>query len=252
MVHVDPEDGREQVGDVLPRVERVGRVRVPRIAGGDVKHTVGAEVEIPAVVTTLQEGDDDFLARRVDPRRVRPGDLEPRHARAVRQVRLAGIRAAQGIADEALAVLLEVRVEGQPVHGLNLLRPREPVNRLELPGQVQEKVGPSLGVVGEGIEDARLLADDQTLPSGIAGDEQGMVELQIRERTNDLEGRRRVGSARDAGGRPGRPARPGRLGLPGLPSLVRGRALPGPEGRREQDRQDRRAQATCHGERMTA
>ena len=142
------------------------------------------------------------------------------------EIRLAGVRAAQGIADEALAVPLEVRVESQPVHRLDLLRPREPVDRLDLPGQVQEEVGPGVRVVGERIEDARLLADDETVPPGIAGDEQGMVELQIRERANDLEGRRRVGGAHDAGGRPGRPARPGRLGISGLPSVVRGRAEP--------------------------
>ena len=84
-VHVDPQDGREQVGDVLPRVERVGRVRVRRVARGDVEHAVGAEVEVPAVVAALQEGDDDLLARRVDPRRVGLGDPEPGHARAVRR-----------------------------------------------------------------------------------------------------------------------------------------------------------------------
>ena len=123
----------------------------------------GPKWMIPAVVTALQEGEDDLLARRVDPRRVRPGDPEPGHARAVREIRLAGVRAAQGIADEALAVPLEVRVESQPVDRLDLLRPREPVNRLELPGQVQEEVGPGVRVVGERIEDARLLADDETV-----------------------------------------------------------------------------------------
>ena len=132
-VHVDPQDGGEQVGDVLPGVERVGRVGAGRVAGGDVEHAVGAEVEVAAVVAALQEGEDDLLARRVDPRRVRPGDREPRHARAVRQVPLAGVLALQRVADEALAVLLEVGMEGQPVDRLDLLRLREQVNRLESP-----------------------------------------------------------------------------------------------------------------------
>ena len=68
-----------------PVFERVGRVRVRRVAGGDVEHAVGAEVEVAAVVAALQEGEDDLLARRVDPRRVGVRDREPRDARAVRR-----------------------------------------------------------------------------------------------------------------------------------------------------------------------
>src|SRR5262249_47642584 len=135
-VHVDPEDGRKQVGDVLSRVERVGRVRVRRVARGDVEHAVWAEVEIPAVVPALQVGDHDLLARWVDPRRPRSRDPEPGNARAVREIPLAGVRPLQGIADEALAIPLEIRVKRQSVYRLDLLRPREEVNRLELPPQV--------------------------------------------------------------------------------------------------------------------
>ena len=177
---------------------------------------------------------------------------EPGHPRAVREIRLAGVRAPQGVADEALAVPLEVRVEGQPVDRLDLLRPREQVDRLDLPGQVQEEVGPGVRVVGEGIEDARLLADEEPVAPGIAGDEQGMVELQIRERANDLEGRRRVGRAHDPGGRPGRPTRPGGPGVSGLASVVRGRAEPGHEARREQERRAWSGTGEFHRERMTA
>ena len=229
VIDVDPQDGGEQVGDVLPRVERVGRVRVRRVPRGDVQHPVGAEVEITAVVTSLQVGDDDLLARRVDAWRIGRGDPEPRHARAVGEVHLVGVRSPQGIADEALAVPFEVRMKGQPVHRLDLLRPREQGDRPDLPGQIQEPLGPGIGSVSiEGIQDARLLADDEPIAPGDAGDEQGMLELQVGERADDLEGRGRVGRAHDAGGRPGLPARPD---LPGLACIVRGRAAPGREYR---------------------
>ena len=107
-----------------PVLNGSGGFGVAGVAGGDVEHAVGAEVEVAAVVPALQEGEDDLLARRVDPRRVGLGDGEPGHARAVGQVLLAGLLAAQGVADEALAVLLEVRVERQPVNRLDLLRVR--------------------------------------------------------------------------------------------------------------------------------
>ena len=77
------------------------------------------------------------------------GDPEPGDARAVGEIRLAGVRPPQGIANVALAVLLEFRVKGQPVHRLDLLRPREQVDRLEFPGQVEKEVGPGVRIVGE-------------------------------------------------------------------------------------------------------
>src|SRR5581483_7056823 len=100
-VHVDPQDGGEQVGDVLPGVERVGRVGAGRVAGGDVEHAVGAEVEVAAVVAALQEGEDDLLAGRVDARRGGARDREPGHAGAVLEVLLAAA-GQEGVTDEAL------------------------------------------------------------------------------------------------------------------------------------------------------
>ena len=73
------------------------------------------------------------------------------------------------------------------------------------------------GVFGERVQHARLLADEEPVAARAARDEQGMLELQIRKRPNDLEGRRRVGRADDAGGRPGR-SRGGR----GLRIWIRG------------------------------
>ena len=193
-----------------PVLSGSGGLGLGGVAGGDVEHAVGAEVQVAAVVPALQEGEDDLLARRVDPRRVRLGDREPRHPRAVRQVRLARLRALQGVADEALAVLLEVRVERQPVDRLDLLRLREQVDRLEFLAQVEEEVGLGVRLVGERVQHAGLLADEEPVAPRTAGDEQGMLELQVRERPHHLEGRRRVGRADDAGGRPGRANRTGR------------------------------------------
>src|SRR6185437_8367463 len=108
MVHIDPQDGGEKIGDVLPRVERIRRVRVPSIARGNVEHAVGAEVEVASVVPTLKEGKDDLFARRIDAWRVRLTDGEARDARSVRQVLLVGLIASQGVTEKALAILLEI------------------------------------------------------------------------------------------------------------------------------------------------
>ena len=70
-----------------PVLKGSGGFGVAGVAGGDVEHAVGAEVDVAAVVAALEEGDEDFLAGRVDPRRLCLGDREARHARAVRQVR---------------------------------------------------------------------------------------------------------------------------------------------------------------------
>src|SRR5262245_53565217 len=88
MVHVDPQDRGQQVRDVLTRVEWVRRGRARGVAGGDVQHTVGAEVDVAAVVSALQEGEYDLLAGRLDPRRLRLGDGEPGHARPIGKVPL--------------------------------------------------------------------------------------------------------------------------------------------------------------------
>ncbi len=79
MVHVDTQNGRKQIGDILSRVERVGRIWVGRVAGGNVEHAVGAEVKIAAVVPALQEGQENLLTRWINARRVSRGDGEPRH-----------------------------------------------------------------------------------------------------------------------------------------------------------------------------
>src|SRR5947209_19742316 len=97
-------------------------------------------MNVPTVVPSLREGDDNLFARRVDARRVRLGDGESRHARAVRQVPRAAVLTPEGVTDETLAVLLEVRVEGQPVDRLDLLRPGEPLNGLDFLAQVEKQV----------------------------------------------------------------------------------------------------------------
>ncbi len=167
------------------------------VAGGDVEHAVGAELDVPAVVPALQVGEQDLLARRVDPRRVGFRDGEPRHPRPVGQVPLVGLLAKQGVADEALAVLLEIRVERQPVDRLDLLRVREQGERFDLLAEVEKEVCLGVRLVVERIQHAGLLADEEPVARGGAGDEQGMLEFQIRERPDHLEGGRRVRGAYD-------------------------------------------------------
>src|SRR5439155_22619435 len=54
LVHVDAQNGTEQIADVLAGVESVGRVGSGAIAGGDVEAAVGAEVQVAAIVAACQ------------------------------------------------------------------------------------------------------------------------------------------------------------------------------------------------------
>ena len=85
VVHVDPEDGGEEVADVLAGVEGVGRGRAGGVAGRDVEEAVGAELQAAPVVPAGEPSDQDRLARRVDARRVRLEHPEARDARAHRE-----------------------------------------------------------------------------------------------------------------------------------------------------------------------
>ncbi len=177
-------------------------------------------------MAALQEGDNDFLGGRVDPRRVRLGDNEPRDARSVLEIRLAAIRPPQRVADEALAIPREVRMEGQAVDRLDPLRSFKQIDRFEFPGQVEEEFCPGVLIVGEGIEDAGLLADNEPVAPRISDDEQRMLKLQIREHAHHIKRRRWVGRSHNPGGRPGCPVRKGGRGGPGLASIDHGRSRP--------------------------
>ena len=63
------------------------------------------------------------------------------------------------------------------------------MDRPDLPGQVQEEVGPGVRTVREGVQAARLLADDEPVAPGVTGEEQGVLELQMREGADEREGR---------------------------------------------------------------
>ena len=82
--------------------------------------------------------------------------------------------APERVADEALAVLLEVGVEGQPVDRLHLFRTGEPVQRLNLLAQVEKQLGLRVRPVHKGIQDAVLFADEQPIAPRRARHEQGV------------------------------------------------------------------------------
>ena len=115
-------------------------------------------------------------------------------------------------------------MKGQPVDRLDLLRFGEQVDRLDLLAQVAKEVGPGVRPVGERIEHAGLLADEEPVAARTAGEEQGMLELQIRKDPNDLERRRRIGRADDPRGRPGRATGLRGLGASWLERFIRGRS----------------------------
>src|SRR6185503_18777906 len=101
-----------------------GRVWTGAVAGRDVEHPVVAEVQIAAVVPAAQERDDDFFGRGVDLRRIRVRYLEPRYPRAVHEVAALPVLPLERVADVAVAVLLELRVEHESVQFADPLRVR--------------------------------------------------------------------------------------------------------------------------------
>ena len=212
-IHVDPQDRGEEIGNILPRFEGVGRVRVGGVAGGDVEHAIGTEVDVAAVVPALEEGEHDLLAGRVDARRIGIRDAEPGDARPVGQVALPGLRALKRVADEAGSILLEIGVKRQTIHRLDLLGSGQQGDRLDLGSQIEKQLGLGVRRVGEGIQHAGLFADIEPIASGTASHEQGMIELQIRKRPNNFVRWRRIGRTDDSRSRPSGPGRRRRRGL---------------------------------------
>src|SRR5207248_1558594 len=85
-IDIDPQNRRKQVGNILARVKWIRRVWVCRVASRNVEQAIGAEVEIAGVVTALEKGEDDDLARRINPWRLGIRDSELGDARTVFQI----------------------------------------------------------------------------------------------------------------------------------------------------------------------
>ena len=60
VIDVDPHDARQKIVEPLAGLMGIGRHRRRGIAGGEIEHAVGAEVEVATVVTARRPGDDGF------------------------------------------------------------------------------------------------------------------------------------------------------------------------------------------------
>src|SRR5207253_2618082 len=105
MVDVDAQNGREQVADVLPRLQWVRWVRTAAVARGDVQVTIESKLNAAAVMPPRKPGDHDFLTRQTHGWRVGLRDRESRHARALREAIL------QHVADINVVIGLKTGVE---------------------------------------------------------------------------------------------------------------------------------------------
>src|SRR5262249_21396657 len=156
VVDIDAQDRGKQVADVLAGVERIGRIGAGAVAGRDVEHAVIAEVQVTAVVSAAQKGDEDFLALRIDTRRVGVADAEARQARAFGQL-LIRILASQNVANVTVTVLRKLRMKSQAVQGLDAAG-LVFVPGAKLGGQVKKEVLLiGLWIEGERVDFPRLL-----------------------------------------------------------------------------------------------
>ena len=171
MVDVDAQDRCEEILDRLPRTERIRRRGVAGVAGGDVEHPVGAELEAAAVVPPRHPVDDPLLTGRIDRRRIGGRDGEPRHARAVGDFRL------EGVDQEALPVFSEARVEGEAEEVI------EPLDRPQITdevgvGHLLVAVAPGSGPHRERIHFPLLFGDHHPIASGDRHELRRLVEAE--------------------------------------------------------------------------
>ena len=192
-VHVNAQDGREQVGDVLAGLAQVvGRVRLGSVAGGNVEVAVGAEGEGAAVVAAAEPADDGVLARGVEAQRVERRGGEARDARAIHLVE------ALIVVEENEAVRREAGVEGEAQRSRR---------RAEL-AAVENEVGVRHARArAEGNELAALLQHHPAVAAGLAHEVHGLGEFELWEDALDIERRGWVRRAGDAGGGPWRARR---------------------------------------------
>ena len=201
-VHVDAQHARQQVGDVLAGLEAVRRVGVRRVAGRNVEHSVRAEVQVAAVVTALQVGEQNLLTGRVDPRRFGGRHREPRHPRAVGQVRL--VLGLHGVADEALAVLGELRVEHHAVSRFDRDGVRRQREVFQLGGGVEAQLRRGPGVRLHREDFTPLLRHEQPPAAGRLGHQRRVLEDGLGEGVDEFERRRGFGGADEFRRRPRR------------------------------------------------
>ena len=109
VVHVDAQDVAEQVAEVLPGDQWIGRRRNFAVPGGKVEQAVIAEGDRSAVVPATAPGEQHLLTSRINGERALLLHPEPRQARTV--IELVAVR----VGDENLLVLLEPRMKRHAV-----------------------------------------------------------------------------------------------------------------------------------------
>ena len=193
-VHVNAQDGREQVGDVLAGFAQViGRIRLGGVAGGNIEVAVGAEGEGAAVVPAAEPRDDGPRAGGVEPQRIERAGGEARDTRAIHFV------VAFVVVDEDETIRREARVEGEAQ------RTGGPGAKLaEVEGHISVRHARARA---KGNELTALLQHHPAVAAGLAHEVHGLGEFELRKGALDGERRGRVRRAGDAGGGPWRARR---------------------------------------------
>mgnify|MGYP005853273031 CR=1 FL=1 len=182
-IHVDSQDGRVNVADVLAIALRVRWVRRGSVSRGDVKVPIGPELQIAAVVPTAEECQQNRFACQVEAGRGRFGniDTKPGNPGAMLWIHHAAF-AFHGVADVTISILGELWMKRDGVEPIDL----EPRWRSRLfryvRGQIGEKLGYGLRIVPKAPDPAEFLADNQAIAAGQMRDVQRLSEANLRKR----------------------------------------------------------------------
>ena len=84
MIDIQSQNATEAIVEILPREQRIGRLRRGRIARGDIEESVRTELERTAVVSPAHPSQQELFARGIHPWRVGGFHAESAQPRAGR------------------------------------------------------------------------------------------------------------------------------------------------------------------------
>ncbi len=202
MVHVDSQDGTQEIADVLTGIQPIRRVGAGGVSGGDIEIAVAAEMQIAAIMTAGQPGDQNLFAGRIAARRIGVRDAETTDATALGQ-RLAAFLGFENVTNVTVPVLGEPRVESQSIQRIKTLD-RAFVPTCQVAANIEKKIGlGAIGVHWKRINLAGLLAHEKPVDGWCHGKQQRVFERELGKRTHRFVRVRRVGSPHDMRSCPG-------------------------------------------------
>ena len=202
--HIDPQNGREQVRNILPGLQRVGRKGGAAISRGDVQAAIGTKLQAAPVVAPLQPRDQQLLAGGVGGRRLGRRDFQPNDARPLGVSPLRSILPVHHVTEVAEAAGGEVGREGEAVDRFEL--DRVPPGGVELRhqlGRVEKELRLApLAIAGQRVDLPRLLGDEEPVGARCRGEHGRILERRLRVNPPGAERDRRFRTTAEVRGGP--------------------------------------------------